>query len=45
VKSRILLREKRDDRERILVEPDGRNSGWIWADEWEIKSDQTSGGE
>jgi uncharacterized caspase-like protein len=44
-KGRILFREMKDGRERVLVEPDGRTPSWLWADEWEIKSGQPSDGE
>jgi len=38
-KGKILFRETKDGRERILIEPVGRPPAWIWADEWEITKD------
>ena len=35
-KGRVLLRETKEGRERILVEGDTGKIGWIWADEWEV---------
>lgn len=43
-RGKILYRETKDGRERIWVEPEGKPTAWIWADEWEVKSDEPSGG-